>query len=93
MKKVQWTDPKGRKRARLVQDDILQPVEEGIPLEPPDLERLDWEAIKTALHNQLFDRGLIDWPSVQASQNGLRAAIMAALHRRLQDLYREHLQR
>ena len=44
MKRVEWTDENGWKRARLVQDDVLQPVDEGVPLEPPDLERLDWDA-------------------------------------------------
>jgi len=93
MKTIKWTDAKGWKRARLVQDDILQPVDEGIPLEPPDIERLNWDAIKKALHNELFNRGLINWQDVQASGNGLGAAIQAALHRPLQNLYREHLQK
>jgi len=93
MKRVEWVDEQGKKHASLVQDDILQPVDEGVPLEPPDVERLDWEAIKRDLHNELFHRGLIDWTSVQALGNGLQAAILAALHRKLQDLYREHLQK
>ena len=93
MKRVDWTDERGWKHARLVQrDDVLQDPNEGIPLEPPDIERLDWEAIKRTLHNELFNRGLIDWRSVQRSGNGLQAAIQAALHRPLQSLYREHLQ-
>jgi len=92
MKRVEWTDEQGKKHSRLVQDNILQDPDEGIPLEPPDIERLDWEAIKRTLHNELFHRGLIDWQAVQRSGNGLQAAILAALHRKLQDLYREHLQ-
>ena len=92
MKRVEWTDSKGWKHARLVQDDILQPVEEGVPLEPPDIERLDWDTIKKSLHNELFTRNLIDWKAVEQSRDGLTAAILAALRRPLQNLYREHLQ-
>jgi len=92
MKKVEWIDERGYKHARLVQDDILQSADEGIPLEPPDIERLDWDSIKRALHNELFARNLIDWQSVQQSRDGLTAAILAALRRPLQNLYREHLQ-
>lgn len=92
MKRVEWTDERGWKHARLVQDDILQDPSEGIPLEPPDIERINWEAVKRDLHNELFNRNLIDWTCVQRTGNGLQAAINAALHRRLQNLYREHLQ-
>ena len=92
MKRVEWTDEKGWKRARLVQDEILQPVDEGVPLEPPDIERMDWNGIKRDLHNELFVRGLIDWQAVQQSRDGLTAAILAAIRRPLQNLYREHLQ-
>jgi len=93
MKRIDWTDERGWKHASLVQDDILQPVDEGVPLEPPDIERLDWGGIKRALHNQLFDRNLIDWKAVEQSRDDLTAAILAAIRRPLQDLYREHLQK
>lgn len=92
MKTVEWTDDHGRKRARLVRD-LLDDPREGIPIEPPDVDRIDWEAVKTALHNQLMDRGLLDAKDVHAHPGEFTGAIFAALRRPLLDLYREHLQR
>lgn len=92
MQRVEWTDGKGRKRCRLVHN-VLDDPKEGVPLEPPDLDRLDWERIKAVLHNELMDRGLLTAQDAQVNPNAFSGAIFAALRRPLLDLYREHLQR
>ena len=92
MQTVEWTDDRGRKRCRLVHD-VLDDPREGVPLEPPDVDRLDWEAVKATLHNQLMERGLLDAKAVQRNPNAFIGAIFAALRRPLLDLYREHLAR
>lgn len=62
--------------------------ESGVPLEPPDLDQLDWATIKRDLHNALFDRGLVTWQDVQRSQNGVTTAILATVRRKLIVLYK-----
>jgi hypothetical protein len=61
---------------------------QGILQDPPNLDELDWEAIKTDLHNALLDAGLISWRDVQ-EKRGMRGAILSALKRPMVYLYRE----
>lgn len=91
MKLVTHTDPDGYYRRYFIRDsdfDIDAP-NIGIPNDPPDLERLNWDTIavqfpdldvpefKRNLHNRLSQFGLITWADVQRSQNGVTSAIMA----------------
>lgn len=90
MRLVEWKDSDGYMRRRWLKDD--DPDELGIlgfPEEPPDLDSLDWNAIKANLHNQLTARGLYSFHDVQRSQNGVTAAIRSAIVRPLLDLYRQ----
>lgn len=66
--------------------DHLAPA--GIPKDPPDIQRLDWEEIKRLIHNELVDRGLETWADVENSQNGISSSILAVLKRQLVGLYR-----
>ena len=52
MQTVEWTDEDGRRRVRLVRDALDDP-REGIPLEPPDVDRMDWHAIQRDLGDRL----------------------------------------
>lgn len=87
MKVVIYVDEEGYKRQVLLRDQDNDP-RLGIPQEPPDINALDWEAIKRDLHNQLVDRKLMSWADVQKAQNGISASITAALKRELINLYR-----
>ena len=50
MKIVEWTDEKGFKRKRSIKDtDPDEMAQEGLPLEPPDVNRLDWDNLKVKL--------------------------------------------
>ena len=59
MKLVSWTDGKGWEHRAAVRDDDDRQVAidgQGLPMDPPDIELLDWEAVKRDLHNQLLRR-------------------------------------
>ena len=89
MKTVIHEGASGQKRAYLLRDsdpDHLAPS--GIPLGPPDLDRLDWDALVTELQNLLVDRGLFTWKDVQLSQNGVSASIVTVFKRAIITLYK-----
>lgn len=91
MKIVIWEDDDGYKRRYLLREidpDHLAPSI-GIPEDPPDLDRLDWDALKKDLHNLLVDRGLIEWDDVLAAQNGVTTSLVSVFKRPLIGLYRQ----
>jgi hypothetical protein len=89
MKVITWTDECGYCHRSLIRDDDPddKAAEIGVPADPPDLDRLNWDELylmgidvaefKRKLHNRLVRSGLITWADVQYSQNGLTTAIMA----------------
>lgn len=88
MRTVKWTDANGYKWRSLVRDgDPDEAAKQGILQGPPNLEELDWAAVKRDLHNALVDSGLFSWRDVQ-EKPGLQGAILT-LKRRLVTLYRE----
>lgn len=90
MRLVQWVDENGYVRQSYVKDDDPDEMAvSGIRHEPPDITRLDWEAIQRELHNELVKRNLISWKDIQAQQNSLVPTISSVLKRRLIALYRE----
>ena len=92
MRRVQWIDRKGRNHASVVRDrdpDDLAKAGYGIPGDPPDVDQLDWDAIKRDLHNELLARGIITYEDLVAAQNGATGAILAAIRSRLTTLYRQ----
>lgn len=89
MRTVEWTDANGYKWRSLVRDDDPDEMaKQGILQGPPNLERLDWEAVRRDLHNALVNSGLFSWRDVQEKQ-GLRGPILTALKRRIVTLYKE----
>lgn len=90
MKEVLWTDEQGLKHRSLLREhDLDELAPQGILKDPPDVLRgINWEQVAKDLHNQLVDRGLWSWDAVQAQQNGVTGAVLAALKKRIVDLYR-----
>ena len=89
MRIVIQEDRFGYKRAYWVKnEDSDDMAEQGIPLNPPDLDLLEWEEVKKDLHNTLVNRGLFTWMDVQRAQKGVTAAILAAMRKRMMMLYR-----
>ena len=90
MRKVTWTDAGGYKRVSLVKDDDPDEIAQtnGIPRNPPDLEKLDWEEIKREINNRFVDEGLLCWGDVQRSHLGVGPIILGVLKTRIVDLYK-----
>lgn len=92
MRLVDWTDQRGWKHRSLVRDgDSDDMAPQGILRDPPNLDNIDWEAVKQDLHNALAASGLFTWADVQnrGAEDGLRGAILSAVRKRLINLYRE----
>lgn len=91
MRVVEWKDADGYLHRSLLRDsDPDHLASSGIPLDPPDIDRLDWEGIKRDLHNVLVKQGLSTWQDVLDSQGGIVTSIVSALKRPLIDLYKQH---
>jgi hypothetical protein len=89
MKRIKWADENGLIWASLIRDsDPDRVAPDGILCGPPDINDLDWNAIKRDLHTHLIDNNLLTWADVQVSQNGIQRAILAVLRKRLIALYR-----
>ena len=90
MKVVEWTDGDGYCHRSLIRDnDPDRLASSGIPLDPPDIDRLDWDGIKRDLHNTLVRGGLSTWQDVQNSQTGLVSSIVSVMKGRLINLYKQ----
>ena len=89
MRQIEWKDEDGKLHLSWVRDqdgDDAAPT--GILCDPPDVEALDWDAIKLDLHNLLVQMRLLTWKDVQRSQTGLISAILGTQKKRLIELYK-----
>jgi hypothetical protein len=89
MRLVSWLDGRKTKRWSWIRDedpDDLAP--QGIPVEIPDLDRIDWDGLKNEIRDALESHGLFSWQDIQKSQLGFAPAI-TILKRHLTRLYRE----
>jgi hypothetical protein len=86
MKTVTWQDTKGWLHKSLIRDtDPDTAAPQGIPQDPPDINKLDWEAIKRDLHNELVNRQLL----TQADLQGELGSVSLILVSHLRLLYRQ----
>jgi hypothetical protein len=91
MKRVIYIDQNGYKRCVLLRDtDRDELARKGIPVPMPNIDDLDWNAIKLDLHNELVSRGLYNWHDVQTVPDGIVGSILFALKNRIIALYREN---
>jgi len=89
MRRVVWEDRNGFLRASLIRDNDPDDVaEQGIPVEPPDLEDIDWEEVKRLLHNELVRRQLFTFDDVQREQKGITVSVVSVMRRKIVELYR-----
>lgn len=93
MREVAWMDRHGYKHVSLIRDtDPDDMAEQGIPLAPPNVDRINWEEVKRELHNALIDHRMFGWQDVQRAQNALTGILVAVLKRKLVLLYRQEFQ-
>lgn len=89
MRTVEYEDRAGYIRATLIRDDDPDEMaEQGIPLEPPDLELLDWEGIRRDIHNSLVHARLFTWQDVLKKQNAVGGIVARVIKRHIVRLYR-----
>ena len=91
MKEVTFTDDEGLLHQSAIRDeDPVELAHEGILQDPPNIvERLDWDAIKRDLHNQLVMRKLFTYNDLVRQKNGLTGAILAAVRKPVINLFKE----
>ena len=94
MMAVKHVDDDGRATIMKVPDGAPEKMwGAGILVGPPDLTPLGLsKEVTTKLHNELFNRGIIDRASARRSRPEVHAALMAALRidaERIIDLYEE----
>lgn len=88
MRTVRWVDSRGKRHVSEVRDndpDSMGP--KGIRHDPPDVEQIDWEAVKRDLHNALLDMGLITSEDITRQQVGVTSAILGVMRKRVVALY------
>lgn len=90
MRYVITVDSKGYKRRMMVRDhDGDEKAAQGIPAGPPDLNRLDWEAIKKEINNTLADQGIFTWNDVNNSQGVGLSLVSTIIKRHVAGLMKE----
>lgn len=82
MRRITHTNDNGRKYAYIMPDNVADSeVESGIMVGPVDVvDVLDYpEEIRTKLHNELFNRGIMNYDDARKKPGQIQAAIQAAL--------------
>lgn len=76
MKTIDWVDDRGRKRRSLVKDtDGIEAAQYGIPVEPPDIRNLDWDAVIKEIEDKQFEHRMYDWQQAQQSPAAIQECI------------------
>lgn len=89
MKMIIWVDERGYKQRSYVPDNADdKEAKFGIPAGPPDIDQIDWDAVKREISHVLAFNELWSFDEVQRSPNGVVSAINV-LKRHLLQLYRE----
>lgn len=96
MRKVEWTDERGRKFISMLEDfEADKNAPDGVFVGPPDiLDDLGLpEDVTTRLHNQLYQRKMWTLKDIQRSPQQLLAALQSALNidaQRIMTLYADY---
>jgi hypothetical protein len=90
MKIVKWVDKDGYKRRSMLRDkDPDSMAIQGVPVDPPDLDQVDWEEVKRLLHNALVDNEMFEWNDLVIKPNGVTNAIKTSMKRIVTNLYKD----
>lgn len=88
MKAVVYKDKHGYLRRVLIRDDDgLDMAEYGLPAGPPDVELIDWEAVKRDINNILVQGEVYDYATLQRKH--MLDAVAAVVKKQIARLYRE----
>lgn len=86
MKKV-LVDVDGLLKSFWVKDGA-ETIDGGIPDNIPDLNRLDWESIRTRLHNELTQENFTTWQDIQRRPDIFQGIILAVVRNDIINLYK-----
>lgn len=90
MRLVKWQDRHGQWHASWLRDqDPDDLAHAGIPHDPPDLNKIDWEEVKQEIHNQFVIKGLFTWPDVIQQQTAVTNIVQSVVKRRLISLFKQ----
>lgn len=84
MKTVEWTDKDGYNHKALLRDndpDEMAWNGYGISADPPDIEGIDWSAVKRDLHNLLLLHGITGFDSIRQGNQFFGSVLTKCLKR------------
>lgn len=88
MKAVVYKDKHGYLRRVLIRDDDgLDMAEYGLPAGPPDVEEIDWEAVKLTINNILVQGEVFNYADLQSKR--MLDSVAAVVKKQVANLYRE----
>jgi len=88
MKAVVYKDKHGYLRRVLIRDDDgLDMAEYGLPAGPPDVEEIDWEAVKLTINNILVQGEVFNYADLQSKR--MLDSVAAVVKKQIANLYRE----
>ncbi len=91
MRLVQYEDEQGFLHQSLIKENMpLSDANMGVPVDPPDITRLDWLEIQREINKQLIDRNLITLKDIVHQKSGLENIIKSVIVRKLIQLYKEN---
>lgn len=92
MKELIFQNNKGLWKRYLVEDDVeshSEAEEIGLDIGVPDLEQLDWEALKVELNNKLHASGLFTIEDLKRRESGITSIIIGIFKKPIINLYKE----
>jgi hypothetical protein len=88
MKAVVYKDKHGYLRRVLIRDDDgLDMAEYGLPAGPPDVELIDWEAVKRDINNILVQGEVFNYTDLQSKR--MLDSVAAVVKKQIARIYRE----
>lgn len=89
MKTVVYEEASGKLHRVTLPDSMEAALaEQGIPGDPPDINLLDWDALRIQLHNSLVKNDLFALSDLQRNDK-LKNVILTTFQRPITNLYRE----
>ncbi len=90
MRAVLREDQNGYLQAWLVRDnDPDDAAEQGIPLEPPAMDGIDWGEVQRDIHNALVRRGVFGEHDLSSAQSKVLPVVSRVIKRHVVLLYKQ----
>ncbi len=91
MRLVRYEDEDGFAHQSFIKENMpLVDAHMGVPHDPPDITRLDWQAIQVEINNLLLERDLITLKDITNKRGMLENTIKSIIVPKLIQLYKEN---